>query len=207
MRIKYYGSTVYAIDTGEIVIVTDPVQRIEDKGKLTKIEADICLVSDPELMIESELITNHNLEDKIVPGKRKEIFEISNPGEWEIGGVMIRRRDDRGIYIIDDGYIRLIYIGIGAKDISDQDFKDLGDVDVMIVPTKNGDDYPDYKKLEKVISKVDPAYLIPSFTKDGLDNFLQDSGYTKPEPESSLNVSNIPEKDEREMEVVVLKKY
>ncbi len=209
MRLKYYGGTLFKIDTGQVAVATDPVFMAEEEIEFSPLTVDIALISDPTKIGQDNFLKEYQIKSKVSPSKgRKKVYEISNPGEYEIGGLIIRRLDEQGVYILDDGYIRLVYVGVTRSDKLDlKMFGKLGDVDVLIIPVADGENFPGYKNLEKLVNKVDPMYLLPAvYNDESLEKFLKECGYSKPEEKKSkLKVANAPEKDEREMEVVLLK--
>ena len=93
--------------------------------------------------------------------------------------------------------------------------KDLGDVDVLILPIGNGSLFADYEKLEKIINNIDPSILIPcAYKKEGTkvgedikvrDDFIKYFGLTNIKEESSYTVSSAKvEEEQRSVEVIFL---
>ncbi len=52
------------------------------------------------------------------------------------------------------------------KDFDPKKTKNLGDVDVLIVPVGDGVNFMDFDKIERVISNTDPSILIPCAYKE-----------------------------------------
>jgi hypothetical protein len=92
--------------------------------------------------------------------------------------------------------------------------KDLGDVDVLILPIGNGDMFLDYEKIEKILGNIDPTILLPcGFKEEGLklgkdikskDEFIKYFGFTNVREESYISVQATVE-DEKNIEVIFLK--
>lgn len=215
MKIKNIGWSTFLLTAGDISLVTDP-QALKESGlSFNKVKSDVVLFTGNDLIGKEDILSKEDLLKKVEPDHRENIIEISSPGEFEIGGVMIRRDIDSSFYIIDESTLRVVYMGLLGKDFDVSKTKDLGDVDVLIVPIGNGSLFIDYDKLEKIISNVDPAILIPcAYKKDGLrigddvksrDDFIKHFGFTNVRDESYLTV--VPaksEEEQRSVEVIFL---
>lgn len=216
MKIKKIGWTTFLITSNELSIITDPLLLKESGASFPKTEADVVLFTEYDTPMNGEsILKKHSLDGKVVPGKRGEIIEIHTPGEYEVGGVMIRRGLDEDFYIIDEKNLRTLYMGIVRKDFDPDSVKNLGDVDALIVPVGNGEEYLDYDKLDKIISNVDPAVLIPCAykgeKKDGTglksrEEFIKHFGYTNVSDEGFVNLARRRVEEEgKSVEVVFLK--
>ena len=214
MKIKKVGFTSFLLTSGAgISVVTDPLYSMESKGGLTKSKADICLFTDPSLIGVGDIVKSKKLESKVVPNNRKKIFEISSPGEFEIGGVMVRRGINDPFFLIDEKELRVVYLGLVDKDFDVSLTKDLGDVEVLIIPVGDGDNFPSYEKLEKIISNVDPNILLPyafSSKEKKIDNlkskeeFVKHFGFTNISDENYINISARAESEQKFIKVVFL---
>jgi hypothetical protein len=215
MRIKKHNWTSFIISGDNVSIITDP-QELKKAGlSFTKASADVVLFSDPELILKSDIVKTEGMSKKIVPDKRKKVVEINSPGEFEIGGFMIRRPVKTNFYIIDEQNLRVLYMGLTDNSFNPKDLEDVGDVDVLIAPIGNGDLFLDYDKLEKVFSAVDPQILIPCGLKeDGAklgkelksrEDFIKHFGFSSVSDESYITVKpRRKEKEEAPMEVIFL---
>ena len=207
--------TSFIISTDNITLVTDPV-ALKDSGlALSKTKTDIVLFTDPKLEQEEDILVSKGIDNKIVSDKRSNILELKSPGEFEIGGLMIRRDIGNTFFSIDESTLRVVYLGLADNDFNVDSTKDLGDVDILIAPIGNGDQFIDYDKLEKIFSNIDPHTLIPcGFKESGLklgsemktkDDFIKHFGFTNVREETSLNVKpSNKEPDEAPMEIVLL---
>jgi len=194
-------------------ILTDPVALKESGIGLPKCKADVVLFSQRDLYGKEDILREYELEKKIEPDHRDNIFEISSPGEYEIGGMMIRRGIDLPFYTIDEGNLRVVYMGVIDNSLDVSKTKDLGDVDVLILPIGNGDLFIDYEKIEKILNYIDPTVLLPcAYKTDGLkvgkdiksrDDFIKYFGFNVKE-QSSLNVTSTVEQESKIMEVIFL---
>ena len=195
-------------------ILTDPVALKESGIGLPKCKADVVLFSQRDLYGKEDILREYEIEKKIEPDHRDNIFEISSPGEYEIGGMMIRRGIDLPFYTIDEGNLRIVYMGVIDNSLDVSKTKDLGDVDVLILPIGNGDLFIDYEKIEKILNYIDPTVLLPcAYKTDGLkvgkdiksrDDFIKYFGFTNVKEQSSLNVTSTVEQESKIMEVIFL---
>ncbi len=214
MKIKNLGWSSFLLSAGEISILTDPL-ALKDSGlSFTKNKADVVLFSGKELSGKENILEENDLRKKIEPDHRESIIEVSSPGEYEIGGMMIRRGVDSPFYTIDEAVLRVVYMGLVDNTLDVAQTKDLGDVDVLILPIGNGNLFIDYEKIEKILNYIDPTILLPcSYQKDGLkigkdlkgkDDFIKYFGFTNVREESYLNVTPTPEQENKNIEVIFL---
>jgi len=214
MKIRKMGWTTFVLSTDNISVATDPIY--DGKSINGKVEADVILLTNYEKDVKKGIIIDNGLQNKIVPDKRKSVMEIYSPGEYEVGGIMIRRGLEDNFYIVDERNIRVVYMGGTGKDFDPQKAKNLGDVDVLIVPIGNGDLFMDYEVLEKVISNMDPAILIPcGYAEDSKNgekvksskDFLEYFGFANVREENYYNVAKkkVNEENQSSVEVIFLK--
>jgi len=151
--------------------------------------------------------TVEEIAQKVKAPKREEPYIINEFGEYELGGVMIHYNPKTGFLRIDDGYLRILFLGFQKDGLEVAAFDDLGDVDALIVPIGESRRMESTKVIEKVISEVDPTYLIPyGFVGDELEKFMRECGYATYETEKSLKLSNTRDPDQKNIQIVILKK-
>jgi hypothetical protein len=215
MRIKKHNWTSFTITGDDISLITDPQELKKSGLSFTKVKSDIVLFSDPKLTLKEDILKSEGLDSKVVVDNRKKIIEISSPGEYEIGGLLIRRDMGTNFYIIDEQNLRVVYLGLIDNDFDVSSTEDLGDVDVLIAPIGNGDQFIDYDKLEKIFSNIDPQILIPcAYAEEGLklgkelkskEDFIKHFGFPNVSTETSVLVKpKKSEKDGTPMEVIFL---
>ena len=216
MKIKKVGFTSFLLTANgtNTSVVTDPLYSIESKAGFTKTKADICLFSDSSLIAEEGIVKGKDLDTKVVPDNREKIIEISSPGEFEIGGLMIRRGIKEPFYLIDEKELRVVYLGLVDKDFDVDLTKDLGDVEILIAPVGDGERFPSYEKLEKIINNIDPNILIPyGFSNDEKkigelktrEEFIKHFGFTNVKDENYINITSVTETDQKFIKVIFLK--
>ncbi len=215
MKIKNLGWSTFQLTVGDISLITDPLALKESGLSFNKVKTDVVLYTDRGLLGKENILEENDLLKKVEPEHRESIIEISTPGEFEIGGLMVRRDVESPFYLIDETILRVVYMGLLDNKFDISLTKDLGDVDVLILPIGNGSMFVDYDKIEKVISNVDPTVLLPcAYKVDGLkvgsdiksrEDFIKYFGFTNVRDESYINVSPSPEQEQKNMEVIFLK--
>lgn len=214
MKIKNLGWSSFQLSTGDITVLTDPLSLRDSGLSFGKSKSDVVLFSGKELRGKENILLKNDLLKKVEPDHRESIIEISSPGEYEIGGVMIRRDVDSPFYTIDEAVLRVVYMGLVDNSLDVSLAKDLGDVDVLILPIGNGNLFVDYEKIEKLLNYIDPTILLPcAYNKDGLkvgkdlksrEDFIKFFGFTNVKDESYINVSPSPEQENKNLEVIFL---
>ncbi len=205
MKIRTLGYLSFTLSFDGVDVITDP-QSLSDVGlKLPKSKADIVLYTDLKADVG---------ENKVVPSKKTEILHIKTAGEFESGGLMVRRNLNSPYYLLDEAFLRIVYVGHISKDVKVEEFKNLGDVEVLIIPVGDGENFPEFGVIEKIINQIEPLILIPSgFKTEGMssgndlktiDDFVKQAGYTNVRTDKVVNVVGGPEKEVRNMEVVIL---
>jgi L-ascorbate metabolism protein UlaG (beta-lactamase superfamily) len=214
MKIKRIGWTSFLITNDNISIVTDPLELSESGATFPKTRADVALFTNYSREIKKGILKDNNLDSKVVSEEREEVMEISTPGEYEVGGMMIRRGIGDDLFIIDEKTIRAVYLGGTDEDFDPKKTKNLGDVDVLIIPVGDGVNFMDFDKIERVISNADPSILIPcAYKEDGIGNknlkskeeFIKHFGFANVREENYINVfKKKVEKEQQSVEVVFL---
>ena len=201
MEIAWHGHSCFRItERGMASVVTDPYDPEVvgvDPGK--KLAADIVTIScdDPA----------HNYL-KAIRGKA---FEITGPGEYEIGGVFItgvringskkKRATDEipnTVYVIDYNGIKLAHLGELNNVPSQTEVEGLGEVNIALVPI-GGNTSLNAAKAAEVISLLEPSIVIPmhyamrdsQIKLDPLSKFLKEMGLTTVETEESIKVTSV----------------
>jgi len=199
MEITWHGHSCFRINERSMAaVVTDPYDPEVvgyDPGKL---RAEVVTVS-----------CNKPAHD-YVKGIRGKAFEITGPGEYEIGGVFItgvvingksnrKATDDERntIYVIDYNGLKVVHLGELNSVPSQTEVEGLGEVNVALVPI-GGKTSLNAAKAAEVISLLEPSIVIPmhygtkqSLMKlDPLSKFLKEMGLTAVETEESIKLSS-----------------
>lgn len=213
MKIRALGYTSVRLTFKNIDMITDPVEAKEATGTFNKTEGDVVIHTSNRFVGKQDILKSQSLESKVEARDGRDVIEISSPGEYEIGEVFIRRNILQNFYILDEAEVRVVVLGEDCKNTPTESFKSLGDVDVLVVPVGDGDKYMSYEKLEKVISTIDPTYLIPvggqeSASKaEGLkstEDFIKHFGYANAVTEKILTIAKFKDEEDKRMQVVLL---
>lgn len=211
MVIIWYGHSCFKIQSGEIVVVSDPFAK-EIGLTPPRMRADVVLVSHGHY--------DHSNSESLTG----EPFVISEPGEYEIKGVEVRgiqtHHDQAGgkerglntIYVVNLEGIRIAHLGdFGEGSLRNETLSEMGDIDILLLPV--GGVYTiDAEAAAKVVKQVEPRYVIPMHYKipglkvklDPVDSFLKEMGAGKTEALDRLTVKKKDLEGEK-TEVVVMK--
>ena len=214
MKIKKVGWTSFLLNGENVTLLTDPIKYLDVQKNFPKTKTDVCLFTNYKKVVKESILKDNKLEKKVVEDNRGSIMEINIPGEYEVGGLMIRRGIGDDFFIIDEGTLRIVYMGDTDNSFDPKKASDLGDVDVLIIPVGDGVDFMDFDKIEKVVSNTDPAIIIPCAYREEFekntnlkrkDEFIKHFGFANVRDENYLRVDKkTVEKDQQSVEVVFL---
>ena len=200
MDINWYGNSCFRIiERGMAAVVTDPYDPEIIGFDYGKLRADVVTVScdRPE----------HNY----IKGIRSKAFEITGPGEYEIGGVFItgvringskRKKNADGvsdtIYVMDYSGLTVAHLGELNSIPSQTEVEGLGEVHVALVPI-GGETSLNASKAAEVISLLEPRIVIPMHygTPENklplapLSKFLKEMGLNQVETVDTLKLSSV----------------
>jgi len=214
MNIIWHGQSCFTIKTKEKIIVIDPFSK-KIGLKEPKLSADILLIS-------------HKHEDhsniSIVKKAHDDLKVISEPGEYEFGGIYIqavsafhddkmgRERGETLMFALRLENMVIAHLGdLGQTELTDSQLEELNGVDILLLPV-GGNFTVDGFQAAKIVNQIDPRIVIPMHYKiSGLENkindassFLAEEGAKGVEPKDELKIDkkNLPTE---ERETVVLK--
>jgi L-ascorbate metabolism protein UlaG (beta-lactamase superfamily) len=212
MEITWHGNSCFRInERGMASVVTDPYDPEVVGLDLGKLRAEVVTISCDH--------PAHNNTKAI----RGSAFEITGPGEYELGGVFItgvlingsrKKKSDDGtrntVYVIDYNGLTVAHLGELNSVPSQTEVEGLGEVHIALVPV-GGETSLNAAKAAEVISLLEPSIVIPMHYKmgnsllklDPLSKFLKEMGLTEVETEESFKISSINTLPE-ETRVVVL---
>lgn len=212
MVITWYGQSCFRIQSGDLVLVTDPFSK------------EIGLVP-PRFRGDLVLVSHGHYDHANAETIAGEPLVISGAGEYEAKGVYVRgietfhdqsdghERGRNTIYKIELEDLRLLHLGdFGEGKIRDETLDKIGDVDILMIPV--GGKYTiDAPAAAGVVKQLEPRYVIPMHYKisglkialEGAENFLKEMGAGKTEPQEKLTVKKKDIGEEEKTEVVVLK--
>jgi L-ascorbate metabolism protein UlaG (beta-lactamase superfamily) len=213
MEITYIGHSCFKIKGKTLSLVIDPYDP-QIGYKLPKLSCDVLLV------------THNHIDHNNIAGVSDYRLLIDGPGEYEVGGTFVYGRSvnhdekqgaERGkstFYLITIDDVDILHLGDLGQELTQEDLEKIPNVDVLIVPV--GGKYTiDAEEATKVISALEPSYVIPMHYKtddstmkdlDGVDKFLDVMGVENGVKKDLDKLTLSAKKDESEdTEVVILK--
>lgn len=208
MDIYWYGQALFRLKGKNASVLIDPFDPEFTGLKLPK-----------DLVADVELITHDHKDHSFVTGNQ---MKFSDPGEYEVGGVVITgissfhdntEGSERGkniiFHIMIDG-LNLVHLGdFGQSKLTEDQVAAIGQTDILLIPV-GGTFTIDGKIASEIVSQLEPKIIIPMHYKiDGLkfdlepvDNFLKEMGAESvvPVPKLSITKDKLPD----EPTVVVL---
>lgn len=126
-------------------------------------------------------------------------LKITGPGEYERKGIFVEGISPNGngpIYVIRADQIVICYLGKLKNTISDEAAKQIGDVDILIIPLGE-DGTIGEKEVGKVIAQIDPRVVIPMLYSD-IASFKKSEGITDEAVDSlKIKKADLPEEDRK----------
>lgn len=218
MDIYWLGQACFKIKGKNATVLIDPYDPDFTGLKLPKdLSAEIVLTSHPH--------QDHNNTQAVTSSPSGTLpMEFSEPGEYEVGGVVITGIDsfhdesggsERGkniiFHLLFDN-LNIVHLGdLGQSKLTEEQLTQIGEVDILLIPvgsvyTING------KVASDIVSQLEPKIIIPmhfkieglKFELEGVDNFLKEMGIEGIQAQLKLSITK--EKLPEEPQVVVLSK-
>jgi L-ascorbate metabolism protein UlaG (beta-lactamase superfamily) len=199
MEITWYGHSCFRInERGMAAVVTDPYDPEVTGYAPQRLRADVVTIS-------CDKPAHNHL--KAIRGKA---FEITGPGEYEVGGVFVtglringskRRKSDEEVrntvYVIDYDGLTVAHLGELNSVPNQTEVEGMGEVHVVLVPV-GGKTSLNAAKAAEVISLLEPRIVIPmhygtkesAMKLDPLSKFLKEMGLNQVETEETIKISS-----------------
>ncbi len=199
MEITWYGHSCFRInERGMAAVVTDPYDPEVTGYAPQRLRADVVTIS-------CDKPAHNHL--KAIRGKA---FEITGPGEYEVGGVFVtglringskRRKSDEEVrntvYVIDYDGLTVAHLGELNSVPSQTEVEGMGEVHVVLVPV-GGKTSLNAAKAAEVISLLEPRIVIPmhygtkesAMKLDPLSKFLKEMGLNQVDTEETIKISS-----------------
>ena len=212
MIITWYGHSCFKIQSGDLVLVTDPFAK-EIGLTPPRVRADIVTV------------THSHFDHANAESLSNEPFVIIGPGEYEVRGVSVQgietfhdaesgaTRGLNTVYSIRIEDLAIAHLGdFGESELRPETADALGDIDILMIPV--GGTYTiDAKAAAKIVKRLEPRFVIPmhyslkglSFKLDPVDAFLKEMGVGAVEPMEKFVVKKKDIGIEEKTDVVVLR--
>lgn len=213
MDLSYFGMSCFQIKTEKVSVVTDPFDPGTLGIELPKLSADIVVLTAGKTM--SKGAGEHIVPSELRSGKELKLLEVSEPGEYEAGGIFVRSFGNPLIHIITIEDINVCYIGLLGSKFPAADVSEIGNIDYMIVPVGDGGMFPDWKAVEKLIKDIDPSVVIPCAYKirgmaekysklKGVNDFMKEMGIVDVKTSKKLKLQPFPEVEEKKAQYIVM---
>ena len=213
MVISWYGQSCFKIQSGELVLVSDPYHK--DIGLTPpRFKADILVVTHEHM--------DHNNIETIPEGA----FVIKGPGEYEVKNVAItgiatfhddKKGKERGpntCYVIEMEDIKIGHLGdFGEAEMRPETLEALGEIDILLIPV--GGTYTiDAEIAAVVVNAIEPKIVIPmhyaipgiKVKLEGVSMFLKEMGVKNGEAMDRLTIKKKDLADEnKSTKTIVLK--
>lgn len=137
-----------------------------------------------EAILESNQITLVRLGEDTSDPKSK--FEITGPGEYEIGGLTVLAYENFPAFSLEIEGFTVVYLPQPTEKLTDEEINRYGHVDLLLVPGKFG----------ALAEQLAPPIVIP--LNDGKE-FAESIGSELPENKSSFTIkssADLPEETE-----------
>ena len=200
MEITWHGNSCFRIsERGMASVVTDPY------------DPEVVGIDPGKLRAEVVTVSCDNPGHNFIKGIRGKAFEITGPGEYEIGGVFITGVRINGsnrkttadevrntVYLIDYNGLKIAHLGELNNVPSQTEVEGLGEVHVALVPV-GGMTSLNAAKAAEVISLLEPSIVIPmhysagasALGLDSLSKFLKEMGLTQVDTEESIKLTSV----------------
>lgn len=179
----------------------------------------------PKDLTADVVLSSHAHEDHNNAGAVNAAMEFSEPGEYEVGGVVITginsfHDDSQGsqrgrniIFHLMFDNLNIVHLGdLGQTKLTETQLAQIGEVDILLVPV--GSVYTiDAKSAATISSQLEPKIIIPmhykieglKFELEGVEAFLKEMGAegVVAQPKLSITKEKLPE----EPQVILLAKY
>ncbi|MBU0614359.1 MBL fold metallo-hydrolase [Patescibacteria group bacterium] len=184
MNVIWHGLGCFTFQTkgvtGEAALVIDPYDNAVGLRLPRTLQASIIALSHDGIMASNAQAVSGMAETS-------RPFIASHAGEYEVQGIFVTgirapRKDglEHTIYKLIVEGIKIAYLGILDRPLTETEVGALGDIDILILPVGGGS-VIDKKIAQDVVQQVEPRMVIPShYEVPGLKEKLEDAeGFCK----------------------------
>jgi L-ascorbate metabolism protein UlaG (beta-lactamase superfamily) len=205
MIIKWFGQTAIQIKSENKIIVIDPLSKKSGLAQ-PKLRADILAISNQSDQIDPKAVKSR---------KKRKLFKIDGPGEYEVGGVMIKGiglKKNVIAYTIYQEDISIAHLGnINQKELSEKQLEEFNNVDILLIPVGNKNSINGETAVD-ISQQIEPRIVIPIYFSikglkkklDSLDKFLKYEGAKNIKPIEELDIIETKLPSDEETKVIVL---
>ncbi|HRQ86724.1 MAG TPA: MBL fold metallo-hydrolase [Candidatus Saccharibacteria bacterium] len=181
-EIEYKGANTVNVSTKQGTVVVDP--------KLSLVGLKDASIAGAIVLLSEERFKPENTSTARLV--------IDSPGEFgvaafDIKGIAAQRHIDNTmepfqstIYRVEVGDVRIAILGNITKDLSEEQYEEIGMVDIVIVPVGGSGYTLDAVDASKIVRQIDPKVVIPvhyadsqlkyEVPQDSLDDFTKELG-------------------------------
>ena len=181
MVITWYGKNCFKLQSGELVLVTDPFEK-ESKLQPFRGRADIII----------RTITQAS-GAKRQASSGTETFEVNSSGEYEIKNVVVKgwlTRNLRSVYLVEMDDLKIVLLGHLVDESEIKNIQEyLENADILFIPA-SGKPFIDVSSAAKLIRQLKPSLVMPALFEDfkQLKPFLKELGRNEVEPQEKLTI-------------------
>lgn len=213
MEITYFGHSCFKLKTKDLTVIMDPFDPEKLGIKLSKLEGDAIL------------LTHNHFDHNYTEGVTGYRLLVNGPGEYELAGVKITgiptkhggdeiegEMKNTMYYIEAEDGVAVLHCGDLGHTLDDATLEKFGEVTALLIPV--GGVYTiDAEKASKVISSIEPAFVVPMHYKiegskianiDTLEKFLDEMGLENGAVKRSTSLKISSADNEAETQVIVL---
>ena len=206
MVITFYGEDCFKIQSGELVILVDP---IDSKSGLNA----------PRFKYDALLKTLSPFPPESAHADSS--VDIAGPGEYnfkeaKVSGFLMENESSdkfiKTIYVTDIEEIKIALLGYLSEIPAPSIMEHLEEIDILFVPA-GGKPFMEQKSVIKLIRQIQPKIVIPTLYKlpglkrqtDDLKKFLEEFNHGKTEPQEKLTIKKKDLTSIKPSQLVILK--
>jgi len=190
MVITWYGKNCFKLQSGDLVVVTDPFEK-ESNLSPFRGRADIIIRTIAQTSSDKRQATSGG-----------DAFEVSYPGEYEIKNVFIKGwplpisnlksqiSNLRSVYSIEVDELKIVLLGHITDENEIKDIQEyLEDADIVFIPAA-GKPFIEEAAAAKLIRQLKPSLVIPTLFENFKDikSFFRELGQNGVEPQEKLTI-------------------
>lgn len=185
MVITWYGKNCFKIQSGELVLVTDPFEKEKDltpfRGRADVIIRTVAYLTRST----SSGLTNQK--------EAADAFEINYAGEYEVKNVSIKgwpTQNLRSVFLAEIDDFKIVLLGHLADESEIKNIQEhLEGADILFIPA-SGKPFIEVAAAAKLIRQLKPALVIPALFEEfkNLKPFLKELGKNDLEPQEKLTI-------------------
>lgn len=219
MIITFYGENCFKIQSGELTILTDP---LDPKSGLSaarfKYDGLIKTLSPFPPASNASGVANAGRPES---EQKEEAVVMAGPGEYnfhetDVYGYLLDNESSENfiktVYLATIEDLKLCFLGHLSDTPPPSVMEHLEEVDILFIPA-GGEPFIDQKKAVKLIRQIQPKIAIPTFFKvpglsrktEKLDVFLSEFNHKKPEEMEKLTIKKKDVSAIKPTQLVILK--